>query len=164
MQFRRSQGNFHSTCSQIREEEFQFWLCGLGSVLFYVIARGKPQFCLFQYFRGRFLNPFNAYKAVVVYYIIAVLVNAKSVLFLSCHPVYVPTSSYYEQLRLAAAALNNSIQAVETRNGRKMSGEKQKRFLTYLGFAEYLRTAAVSSIFQFSFFPFSQYVFTLLIV
>ena len=37
--------------------------------------------------RGRFFNPFNAYEAVVVYDIVAVLVNAKSVPFLSCHLV-----------------------------------------------------------------------------
>ena len=38
--------------------------------------------------QGRYLKHFDAYKAVVVYELIAILVHEKSVPFLSCHPVH----------------------------------------------------------------------------
>ena len=53
----------------------------------FAIAKGKKPFCLLEYFRGRFFNPIHAYKAVILFDTIAVLFNAKSVPFLSCHPV-----------------------------------------------------------------------------
>ena len=79
-------------------KSFNFSSVGRVWPLFcYYCKRKKKQFCLFKYFRERFLNPLNAYKAAVVYDIKAVLINAKS-----CYPV---CSRFPEKSRTSHSAM-----------------------------------------------------------
>ena len=82
------------TRSKSAGNSFNFSCVGWSLVSFYRKCKRKKYFCSIQCFRGRYLEHYHAYKAVVVYDLIAVLVHEKNVPFLSCHPVYQCTHSY----------------------------------------------------------------------
>ena len=65
-------------------------MCDRAWSLFFVSVRGKNVCAQFSASgEGIQLKHFDAYKALVVYDLIAVLVHEKSVPFLSCHPVVI---------------------------------------------------------------------------